>query len=218
MQLTPGSGEVKRCSFQILTFHDLSRCRPLSLVGVALSIDSSRSLVSFPSFLPSSLLPTFTLPPLPFTLDLALALAQPRDQSFNWSLNSSPFFVLSPSPASPNHTITIMRTSISVVSLSALLLSASTSVEALPSSRRLSVEVDVSSSSPISPISPTSPTSESAPAPSGQVIPLHHRRGSEELTNDDGTLDFGKAHVRSVYCPVSARDCRRSQENRRHRR
>ncbi|GAA5873045.1 hypothetical protein JCM16303_006924 [Sporobolomyces ruberrimus] len=88
-----------------------------------------------------------------------------------------------------------MRTSISVVSLSALLLSASTSVEALPSSRRVSVEVDVSSSSPISPISPTSPTSESAPAPSGQVIPLHHRRGSEELTNDDGTLDFGKAHA-----------------------
>lgn len=90
-----------------------------------------------------------------------------------------------------------MRTSLSAVSLSALLLSAS-GIDALPSSRRLSVEVDLpiaENTSVTSPISPTSP-SDSPSSNAGQSIPLHHRRGSEELMNDDGTLDFGKAHVR----------------------
>ncbi|GAA6005609.1 hypothetical protein JCM11491_003699 [Sporobolomyces phaffii] len=82
-----------------------------------------------------------------------------------------------------------MRTSISAVSLSALLLSAS-AVDALPSSRRMSVDVDISDASPASPLSPVSPSESMS-----QTIALHHRRGSEELTNDDGTLDFGKAHA-----------------------
>ncbi|GAA5965342.1 hypothetical protein JCM3765_007171 [Sporobolomyces pararoseus] len=74
-----------------------------------------------------------------------------------------------------------MRTSISAVSLSALLLSAS-AVDALPSSRRPSVDViDLSEAS----------TNDSKT----QTIHLQHRRGSEELMNDDGTLDFGKAHA-----------------------
>ncbi|GAA5974840.1 hypothetical protein JCM5350_004467, partial [Sporobolomyces pararoseus] len=74
-----------------------------------------------------------------------------------------------------------MRTSISVVSLSALLLSAS-AVDALPSSRRPSHDVpDLSELS----------TNDS----NTQTIHLQHRRGSEELMNDDGTLDFGRAHA-----------------------
>ncbi|GAA5909327.1 uncharacterized protein JCM6883_005843 [Sporobolomyces salmoneus] len=76
-----------------------------------------------------------------------------------------------------------MRTSISVVSLSALLLSA-TAVDALPSSRRPSLDVG----SPLE-------SGSDADLSSSQTIHLHHRRGSDELMNDDGTLDFGKAHA-----------------------
>ncbi|GAA5830968.1 hypothetical protein JCM3766R1_006192 [Sporobolomyces carnicolor] len=80
-----------------------------------------------------------------------------------------------------------MRTSISAVSLSALLLSAS-AVDALPSSRRPSLDVGIA-------VDSSEGSIHADPSSSSQTIHLHHRRGSDDLMNDDGTLDFGKAHA-----------------------
>ncbi|GAA6064166.1 hypothetical protein JCM10212_002988 [Sporobolomyces blumeae] len=88
-----------------------------------------------------------------------------------------------------------MRASLSSLSLSALLLSSSV-VDALPS-RRMSLEIDAES--PVVQDALPSPSSSSPTSPiagsTTQTIPLVHRRGSAELMNDDGTLDFGKAHA-----------------------
>ncbi|GAA5935111.1 uncharacterized protein JCM15063_003152 [Sporobolomyces koalae] len=88
-----------------------------------------------------------------------------------------------------------MRSSISAVSLSALLLSAS-AVDALPSARRPSLDVDIPDfAAQSSPVSPTSPSDSPSSPIGGRTIHLQHRRGSEELTNEDGTLNFGHAHA-----------------------